>query len=78
METEEWKRMPLPKNYRDQGLINLLSQFPNHEKLQSIINVNSSNIYENMSLEEIRKAVSPLTSFGIFAEINNLSEWKSL
>ena len=64
IQTEEWKRLPLPKNYKQQNLLNLLSHFPNvQDKVKSVFGVPKSNIIESMTLEDIKKLNSPLTSF---------------
>jgi len=79
--TEEWKRLPLPRNYKQQSLLNLLAQFPNvQQKVRAIFRSSKSNVIESLSLDDIKKLNSPLTSFGNFASKQYLrvSQWKSI
>lgn len=63
---EKWRRLPLPSNYKEPKLMNLLSNFPeDNTDLSALFGnklQNQSNL-EEMSLEEIMKKNSALSSF---------------
>ena len=65
---EKWKRLPLQSNYKEPKLMNLLSNFPeDNTQLPALFGNNTQNQsnLEEMSLEEIIKKNSALSSFSI-------------
>lgn len=65
---ERWRRLPLPRNYMDPKLFNLLANLPNdYSRLSALFGSQRDSLdYENMSLDEIIQKNSALSSFGIY------------
>jgi hypothetical protein len=65
---EEWKRLPLQKNYRHNQLIDLLMNFPadTSKKIASLISndQNSLKKIESLSIKDYSSQNNALSSFG--------------
>ena len=70
---ERWRRLPLPQNYMDSRLLNLLSHFPDDfTRLSALFGSQRDTLdYDNMSLDDIIKKNSALSSFSIEKDIRN-------
>lgn len=62
---ERWRRLPLPRNYMDPKLLSLLSNFPDDfSRLSALFGSQKETMdYNNMSLDDIIKKNSALSSF---------------
>lgn len=63
---EEWRRLPLPENYKQPVLVQLLKQFPQVQlQLQDLLKVEAEpEKIANINIKTVPKMTSALSSFG--------------